>query len=163
MIRRLHQHGDTIVEVLVAILIVSIVLSGAFASARKSQTGIRQTQERSEALKVAEGQLEQLKVLAKSSPVSLTASADEVFCIYSNAGALTKQVVTSNVRALTDDDLTDTNYHPSVCNVSPVAGVTYYSLIEHQVATNTFIAHTRWFAAGGGDNQEVILAVRIDP
>lgn len=63
MIRSLKQSGDTIVEVLIAIAVLSTVLGGAFAASNRSLKTTRQTQERAEALKVVETQLEKLKAL----------------------------------------------------------------------------------------------------
>lgn len=59
--RKLKQTGDTIVEVLVALAVTSLVISAAMASARQSLLGSLQSQERSEAMKIAESQLESLR------------------------------------------------------------------------------------------------------
>lgn len=59
--RKLKQTGDTIVEVLVALAVTSLVISVAMASARQSLLGSLQSQERSEAMKIAESQLESLR------------------------------------------------------------------------------------------------------
>jgi type II secretory pathway pseudopilin PulG len=61
---RSNQKGDTIVEVLLAIAVVSSVLGGAFVSANRSLRGTQVSQERGEALKLVEGQLERLKAAA---------------------------------------------------------------------------------------------------
>jgi Tfp pilus assembly protein PilV len=60
MLKRL-QRGDTIVEVLICIALVSLILTGAYATTRKSTLGIRDAQEHSEALKLAQSQLEQVR------------------------------------------------------------------------------------------------------
>lgn len=69
--------GDTIVEVLLAIAVISAVLGGAYASASQSSRGLRQSQERGEALKLLEAQIELLKS-AKASGYSFPASG---FCM----------------------------------------------------------------------------------
>jgi Tfp pilus assembly protein PilV len=56
-----NQAGDTIVEVLVCILIISVVLAGAFTVTNKSLLSVRASQERSQAIKLAEAQLERLR------------------------------------------------------------------------------------------------------
>lgn len=56
------NHGDTIVEVLIAMAVVSLVLSGAYASSNRSAQATRTAQERGEATKFAESQVEQVKV-----------------------------------------------------------------------------------------------------
>lgn len=59
--RKLKQAGDTIVEVLVALAVSSLVMGSAIASANQSLRGSQRAQERSEAQKIAEAQLEQLR------------------------------------------------------------------------------------------------------
>lgn len=56
-----NQRGDTIVEVLIAIAVISLVLAGAYATVRKSTAVTQDTQERGEAQKLVEGQLELLR------------------------------------------------------------------------------------------------------
>lgn len=59
---RIKDHrGDTIVEILIALTVIGVLLSGGYAIATRSLKGIRIAQERSEATKVAERQAELLK------------------------------------------------------------------------------------------------------
>lgn len=60
-----NRRGDTIVEVLIATAIVSLTLTGAYASANRSANATRTAQERGEALKWAETQVEQIKANAQ--------------------------------------------------------------------------------------------------
>ena len=55
------RRGDTIVEVTIAILIVGVILGGAYVAANRYFKNIRKAQEYSTALKIAEGQIEQIK------------------------------------------------------------------------------------------------------
>lgn len=64
----LKNTGDTIVEVLIAMAVVSLVLAGAYTSTRKSANATRTAQEQGEALKLAESQVEQIKVALDSVP-----------------------------------------------------------------------------------------------
>lgn len=57
----LTQAGDTIVEVLIATAVVSLILAGAYASANKNVATIQDTQEHSEALKLVQTQVEYLR------------------------------------------------------------------------------------------------------
>lgn len=70
----LNTRGDTIVEVLIAIAVVSSVLGGAFAVSSRALRGTRVSQERSEATKMVEGQLESLKTVLDD-----PTRADQVF------------------------------------------------------------------------------------
>jgi prepilin-type N-terminal cleavage/methylation domain-containing protein len=62
--RFIGQKGDTIIEVLIAIAVMGTVIAGGFAIANRSMRGIRQAQERGEALKLAERQIERIKQYA---------------------------------------------------------------------------------------------------
>lgn len=57
-----QQRGDTIVEVLIALSVLTFVMTIAFASSTRSVENVRGTQERGEALKLAQGQIEHLIV-----------------------------------------------------------------------------------------------------
>ena len=61
--KRLTERGDTIVEVLIAISVMSLLIGGAFVLTNRSLQGTRAAQERLNALKLVESQLEQLKKL----------------------------------------------------------------------------------------------------
>jgi Tfp pilus assembly protein PilV len=63
---RKNQVGDTIVEVVIAIAIVSAVLGGAYATSNHSLKNTRQAQEHTVALKYAEAQIEQVKAIPDS-------------------------------------------------------------------------------------------------
>lgn len=153
------QAGDTIVEVLLAILVVSTILGGAFVSARRSQTGIRQTEERVEALKVAEAQIERIRTLSKSSSGTalFTPTAPYTFCVDT-----TNQLRVATLNPLTTDNFSNGTQHPSGCNTAPAGGVTYYTVAQ-RAADNTFTVYTRWNGSGGSGKLEVQLSVRLDP
>lgn len=72
--------GDTIVEVLVAIAVISAVLGTAYAITNRSVQTNQSSQERSVALKVAESQFEMLKSWLASGQ----AVTDNTFCLYLN-------------------------------------------------------------------------------
>lgn len=73
-----NQRGDTIVEVLIAIAIISLTLAGAYTSTNRSANMSRTAQERGEALKWAETQIEQIKA------TSTDLSGKDSFCFDSN-------------------------------------------------------------------------------
>ena len=67
-----RQRGDTIVEVLFAIAILGAVLGGAYVVVNRNIMTNRASQERLEAVKLAETQSERLKVKSASDPTVLT-------------------------------------------------------------------------------------------
>jgi prepilin-type N-terminal cleavage/methylation domain-containing protein len=74
-----NTRGDTIVEVLFAMAIIGLVLTGAYKMATLNTQTTRRTQERSEALKIAEGQLEAMKSLPPEERTQLFTQTN--FCI----------------------------------------------------------------------------------
>src|ERR1700677_849276 len=86
---KLHQRGDTIVEVLIAITIVSMILGGAYLTSHNSLDATQDAQEHDNALQLAQGQVELLRTLATTgSPIfSATVNATSFFCI-SNSGTV---------------------------------------------------------------------------
>lgn len=56
-----NNYGDTIIEVLLALAVLGVIIGGGYSIATRSLTGVQISQERNEATKVAEGQLESLK------------------------------------------------------------------------------------------------------
>jgi type II secretory pathway pseudopilin PulG len=59
--RKINQQGDTIVEVLIAIMVVSLVLVTAYAATTRNVSIMQDTEEHSEALQLAQTQLEFLR------------------------------------------------------------------------------------------------------
>ena len=56
-----NSFGDTIVEVLIAIVILSLILTGAYVTSNNSLKNIRDAQERIQALGIAQAQAESLR------------------------------------------------------------------------------------------------------
>lgn len=61
LIAKLRQTGDTIVEVLFAIAVISSVLAGAYLTTNLNTKSAQDAQERSQALKLVESQVELLR------------------------------------------------------------------------------------------------------
>lgn len=92
--------GDTIVEVLLAIAITSVVLAGAYVAVSRSMKASRAAQERGEAVKVAEAQIEKLKQLNLSDPEANIYQVGP-FCISSGLAVI--QFDTADVSVDEDD------------------------------------------------------------
>ena len=60
LIKRLNKTGDTIVEVLIAIAVISLVLGAGYVAANRSSTNIEVAEEHQIATTVAQTQLELL-------------------------------------------------------------------------------------------------------
>lgn len=79
--RTVRQRGDTIVEVLICVAIVSMILGGAYVTARRSSQGIRNSQEHAEALKLVQSQLEQIKSNAAEAQPDVFTTNMPTFCM----------------------------------------------------------------------------------
>lgn len=119
--------GDTIVEVLISIAVVSMVLVGAFTSIRRSNNAIRTGHERAEALKVAETQIEYIK----SNSATLYSLGPTCFDI---SGAMLS----------------------SPCYISPAGGVSYKIEIGHTPNTKDYLVTVSWDGLSGITNMEQI-------
>ena len=61
MFVKLNNKGDTIIEVMLSLAVLGALITSAYTIASRSLNGIRISQERSEATKIAEGQLEVIR------------------------------------------------------------------------------------------------------
>jgi type II secretory pathway pseudopilin PulG len=68
--KKLNQIGDTIVEVLIALTILAMAIGTAYAISNKSIKSAQQAQERTQATKFVEGQIDKLKYLSESENVT---------------------------------------------------------------------------------------------
>lgn len=80
-----NQKGDTVVEVLLSVAVLSLILSISYGLANRSTMAVRASQERSEALKINEAQQESLKTYL-SDPNHEVPAEDVPFCL--SAGAI---------------------------------------------------------------------------
>ena len=142
---RLHQRGDTIVEVLISIAVISLVLGGAYVTTQRSLLASRDAQERGNALKLTEGQLEQLKNIASSSNASTLfgSGTTGTFCVV--GGSI---VSASNAGCAVDSAGQPTGKEP----------------VYHLSATrsgNTFTVVNTWASLINSTNDNVQLAYRL--
>lgn len=119
---RLSQQGDTIVEVLVAISIASLILGGAYVTSHNSLIATRDSQEHANALQIAQGQIEWLRADAAQSNSQIFTQASG-FCIADvvggsiKTGAACKVDTTGTHSATAADDI----YNVSIARSSPNA------------------------------------------
>lgn len=143
-----RQRGDTIVEVLIAIAVVSLILGGAYVTTNRSLQATRAAEERGNALKLAESQVEQLKGLAKSNPEAIFGSATPLpFCISPNTG---QPVAASNADCRLGASGTPTSTQP-VFNLS----------VNRASDGNTFTVTNQWADVSGRITDNVRLIYRV--
>jgi len=144
-LKKLSQRGDTIVEVLISIGVVSLVLGGAFVVTNRSLQATREAQERQNSLKLVQGQLERLKSVVATTPDSIFgSSAPASYCITS-----TNTVVASSNAA---------------CAVGPDGSPTAIEPIFHlsvSRSTNTFTVKNVWANTHGDGQNNVEMEYRL--
>lgn len=142
-----RQRGDTLVEVLIAIAVVSLILAGAYVTTNRSLTATRSAQERGNALKLAESQIEQLKGIVTTNPTAVFGgSAPSPFCIDST-GAV---VAASNAACAVT-----TNGTPAPAGTQPTFNLSI------QRTGNNFVLTETWFNAGGKQTDRLQLRYRL--
>ena len=147
-----NQVGDTIVEVLLSVIVVGLAIGLAYGIASRSLRGSRQAQERVEALKLVESQIEQLKSGANKTGDSSLFQVNKVFCLVDGE----RQESTGyggSEKSLQNDDLTTTEYNQACVNGNYHIGIVYQN--------NTFTVWARWFSVGNINKEEVKIPYRM--
>jgi prepilin-type N-terminal cleavage/methylation domain-containing protein len=172
--KNLSNRGDTIVEVLIAIAIVSVILVGAFVTSNKSTQAVRNSQEHAEAAQLLKSQIEQARIIIENSSSDLTdplETSNTLFCIdvtqsvptlvpfngsYPGNGAALKPIAGDVFSA-----------YPANCRKTQ-GGYSYNVAVENSKTStagllpNTLLFHARWDSLGGGHN-EVTFSYRDHP
>lgn len=146
----LKERGDTIIEVLIAIAVASSVLAITYATMNRNLLIIRDSQERTEAAKIAQGQIEALRGMTLDNPALLIA-ADSNFCMKTDG--TTPQSVAGGSPAV-NLNADDWSHYTGAC----VNGI-YHVVIttsDHQ----TYKFYVRWDQVGGSGRDEVVMVYR---
>jgi type II secretory pathway pseudopilin PulG len=137
-LRKLSQAGDTIVEVLIAIAVAGAVLGGAYSLINSNVKSNQLAQERSNAVKIAESQLEQLR-----SYVGSTSLPSGSFCFKENDGSF--QRIPSSIPSTRDND------YPVECRYDEGSAQNRYltGIVTDSSDPNTFTVYVDWDAPTG--------------
>lgn len=149
---RLHkrQRGDTIVEVLIAIAVSSALLMITYSTMNRNTAVIRANQERSEAIRIAQGQIESLTRLLAADPSPIPNDNNAAFCIYPEVRTLASVPDTGM-----DSDNFD-KYQSSGC-----VDNFYHFAIARQGSSNNYRVYVRWYRFGANDRRDqIIMAYR---
>ncbi|GAC1387774.1 MAG: hypothetical protein NVS1B7_2690 [Candidatus Saccharimonadales bacterium] len=161
--KRRDQAGDTIVEVLIAMAVTSLMLGGAFATANTSLQNTIQAQERSEAMKVAEMEVEILNTLSQlksgdPSYINVYDPANPVFCLHTTgvkATPFSLEVINSSDANLPSASDQLNNYQTCTFASDGTSGPSYRynTAIIYDFNTRTFTIQERWLRLGGNFDQ----------
>lgn len=168
-----NSRGDTIIEVLIAIAIASFVLGGAFVVVNRTLANSQQAQEHTEALRLAESQLEQLKSAAQATDDLCTISS--VFCVPLGASrAVFCYDISGTIQPFTGATAIppDASGYPAGCKGTDFSSAGHYRiavLYDTKGTTSstpsgkvddTFTAYVNWPGATGG-NDKVSLSYKV--
>ena len=153
---RRHQNGDTIVEVLIALVVISVVLVGAYVSSNKSFNNSRQAEERGQALKYLEGQLEQLKA---GSLTGATVFSTANYCFAPNGTLTTLNGAPASDVNADNFGTGPSDTYPAVCTTGGIAGGYHLSIVQNNPI---FTVRARWERAGGGGREEAKIVYKIN-
>jgi prepilin-type N-terminal cleavage/methylation domain-containing protein len=165
---KLGQKGDTIIEVMISLAILSFVLGGAYYTANQSYRNIRDSQEHSEATNIAQTEIEDLRQYGPS----FNGGTDQ--CLTDDAGSVQAQTTDCYVE---NTNQTYPGYvSASACNASTasycyeitITGPTVVTLANiasmTSVKVHTYEVNVQWPPIGGkrGHNDQVTLFYRAD-
>ena len=141
--KRLSSRGETIVEVLIVVLILTSVMSTAFAITTHTLNQDRASQERTEAATIAQGQIERLNAAVRNSPTgSIDISPTNLyFCLDSN---LIPQSVPS----------------PSAIPVGCTSNARYGHYLQYFAAIGTYTETVVWDNATGTGKDTLTIVYR---
>lgn len=139
--RRRRQAGDTIVEVIIAVAVISAILAGAFLVTTRSTHAIRDSEEHAQALQFLQGQVELLRTAAGRSG-GLPSNLNTPFCLGTGA-----------------------YYQPASGNTHCLLGSLYAVSISSPTSspgsgTTTFNLSASWASLSGG-TATVYLAYKV--
>jgi prepilin-type N-terminal cleavage/methylation domain-containing protein len=146
---RRSQRGDTIVEVLIAIAIVSSVLGVTYGAMNRNLLITRANQERTEASKIAQGQLEAIRGLTAA---QLTTIAGNSFCI-----------INGMVTYPTNGTVPATNINSDVFANYGSCKSDFYNFVIKKFSGETYKyqVYVRWDKIGGDSREQIIMSYRI--
>lgn len=154
MFINLNKAGDTIVEVLIGLAVLGSVLTAGYSISTRSLNGIRVSQERGEALKIAEEQLEKIRYNLARPDVTV----NDFLPIAPNNYTCYK---TLNPTSIQLADIKDLNSY-SECKFINL----YHVAIETKTVSTgtfdelTFNVNVHWDRIGGGQMQELTLVYK---
>lgn len=169
--KKLNAKGDTLIEVLVCLAILGFVMTLAYSIVSRAQQTIRNSQERVEALKIAEGQLEQLKSLFKGNPnpdALFPNGNPDLICV--DQGSSGPVIVgfsgqmSSSYASDNDINSDAENTYPNECKNLPDPNGLYRVSITRPAGNNTdglYIVRVRWNRLGSGVVDQVKLEYRL--
>lgn len=143
---KLTNRGDTIVEVLICLALVSLILAGAYSLTNQNVRQIQDTNERSQALQLAQEQIERLRIFV---PAQIAAG---------QSTALANQCLDSGASPQSPSS----PQNPDDCDVSPSGSLATdcsspfcYKIVIVAAAANSYQVIVTWPSLVAGGTSQV--------
>lgn len=150
--KNINQSGDTIVEVLISLAVISSVLVGAFIVSQKSTQAVQSSQEHAEMTQILQGQIELVRANAltqSNDSAGVFGSGSTYFCVNSAQAIVTMPSLGSP----------DGSGYETGCK--DIQG-RYNVAVTYNSTSKVFTFIGTWDRIGGGSNQEQ-MSYRIYP
>lgn len=134
-----NQTGDTIVEVLIAITVISMVLVGAYIATNNNTLANQTTQERAQAVQLVQSQIEQLRAAG---------SINDGWCF---SGGKAQQA--TGLQNGTDPCLQTSSGAVAPKGVQPA----YAIVIHHTNPAKAYQISATWYDVGGHGQDSVVM------
>lgn len=140
MFVKYKQAGETIIEVLIAITVLSATLGAAFAIAGKSQKTVQANQERYQAQLYANQQADLMKLGNAENLISgAYLLSSNYFCMY------TETDISTGLPKVKISSLTDRTSLVAECKKTSDSGLVYEIAVTHAVGSNAkFVITVEW-------------------
>lgn len=164
---KLNNSGDTIIEVLIVLAILSFAFAMSLATANRGLGQSRNAEEHSEALGTLVSQVEQLRTAVGAQVSSLPTNPSKSFCMQ---GATTPVIFSGAVPSSADQE-TNYNEYPAACKFSAAGGAfNYNESITYEPNGSSsqdnlayYDVRIRWDGAGTLGKQQVEFTYKIHP
>ncbi len=163
----LDHGGDTIIEVIIAMVVISFVLAAAFTTTNRSLKEMQQAQEHTKALKVAESQAEYLRSVSNESTHAIY-NYTNYFCMVDGTidgiKDATSPVVANSTPFATLNSSGDNYTYTSDCQITD-GGLTFNEAIERTALVApgyVFKIHIRWDSVQGQGHDEVTIFDKLN-
>lgn len=145
-----HQSGDTIIEVLIAIAVSASVIALVYATMNKNALITRSNQERIEAVRLAQSQVESLRLRTSDSNSAASLPSATGFCLTNDTVVQLNGGVPAQDMSL--DDLASYGDSTSGC----VQDFYHFGIRRDSIDTRLFTVYVRWEKLGGSsDNTNI--------
>jgi prepilin-type N-terminal cleavage/methylation domain-containing protein len=179
IIKKLNQRGDTIIEVMVVLAILSMAFGISYATANKGLNQSLNGEDHSEAVGIIDNQIEELRIAILDHPTGFPPAYGQYFCMTGNTTSY--DITTVPPSSTTDSENAyseygssctfDNYYHVSISQVNVTNSTTYsyktpvptYCIAGQQNSCSeySFTFVVRWDGAGGLGPQQESLTYRF--